>query len=102
MTSFPVDEALPQRKPGVYVLTAVSANGSDNEWDSRRRRNGSSSPISAVTTYAGTDGLNVFARSLATAKPIAGVELTAACQEQRNSRHGDDRRRTAAPPSPPV
>ncbi|MGO8557611.1 SpaA isopeptide-forming pilin-related protein, partial [Rhizobium ruizarguesonis] len=28
-----------------------------------------------VTTYAGTDGLNVFTRSLASAKPISGVEL---------------------------
>jgi uncharacterized protein YfaS (alpha-2-macroglobulin family) len=26
VTSFPVDEALPQRKPGVYVLTASSPN----------------------------------------------------------------------------
>ena len=29
-----------------------------------------------LSTYTGQDGLNVFARSLGTAKPIAGVELT--------------------------
>ncbi len=26
-------------------------------------------------TYAGTDGLNVFARALGSAKPLAGVDL---------------------------
>lgn len=41
-TSFPVDEALPQRKPGVYVLTAVSGTGATNEWDSQRRSGSSS------------------------------------------------------------
>src|SRR5690606_32757144 len=29
-----------------------------------------------ISTYAGTDGLNVFVRSLATAKPLANVKLT--------------------------
>ena len=29
-----------------------------------------------LTTYTGEDGLNVFARSLATAKPLVGVDLT--------------------------
>ena len=30
-TSFPVDEALPQRKPGVYVLTAQPATRATND-----------------------------------------------------------------------
>ena len=34
------------------------------------------SPTSGLSTYTGEDGLNVFARSLATAKPIAGIDLT--------------------------
>ncbi len=75
VTSFPVDEALPQRKPGVYVLTAVSATGATNEWDSQATQWFVVSDI-GVSTYSGTDGLSVFARSLATAKQIAGVELT--------------------------
>ncbi|QND49250.1 hypothetical protein HB780_27420 [Rhizobium lusitanum] len=74
VTSFPVDEALPKRKPGVYVLTAVAPNGSGQEWDSQATQWFVVSDI-GVTTYAGTDGLNVFTRSLGSAKPSAGVEL---------------------------
>ncbi len=75
VTSFPVDEALPQRKPGVYVLTAVSATGATNEWDSQATQWFVVSDI-GLSTYSGTDGLSVFARSLASAKQIPGVELT--------------------------
>ncbi len=74
VTSFPVDEALPQRKPGVYVLTAVAPNGSGQEWDSQATQWFVVSDI-GITTYAGTDGLNVFTRSLGSAKPTVGVEL---------------------------
>ncbi|SFI57161.1 hypothetical protein SAMN04515648_0560 [Phyllobacterium sp. CL33Tsu] len=74
VTSFPVDEALPQRKPGVYVLTAVSPDSKAEEWDAQATQWFVVSDI-GLTTYAGTDGLNVFARSLATAQPLIGVEL---------------------------
>ncbi|MDO1585217.1 alpha-2-macroglobulin family protein [Rhizobium oryzicola] len=74
VTSFPVDEVLPKRKPGVYVLTAVSATGKSDEWDSRATQWFVVSDL-GITTYAGTDGLNVFVRSLATAEPAAGVDL---------------------------
>ena len=74
VTSFPVDEALPQRKPGVYVLTAAASNGRSNEWDSKATQWFVVSDA-GLTTYAGTDGLNVFARSLDSAGPLEGVEL---------------------------
>ena len=74
VTSFPVDEAVPDRKPGVYVLTAVAPNDGGREWDPQATQWFVVSDI-GLTTYAGTDGLNVFARSLETAKPLAGVEL---------------------------
>ncbi|PDT46793.1 hypothetical protein CO661_16205 [Sinorhizobium fredii] len=74
VTSFPVDEALPKRKPGVYVLTAASATALSQEWDARATQWFVVSDI-GISTYAGTDGLSVFARSLASAKPLAGVEL---------------------------
>ncbi|MEB3044084.1 alpha-2-macroglobulin family protein [Rhizobium mulingense] len=74
ITSFPVDEALPERKPGIYVMTATAGNGSAQEWDSQATQWFLVSDI-GVSTYAGTDGLNVFTRSLASAKPIADVEL---------------------------
>ena len=74
VTSFPVDEALPERKPGVYVLTAAASNGRSNEWDTKATQWFVVSDV-GLTTYAGTDGLNVFARSLDTAGPLDGVEL---------------------------
>ncbi|ACP22730.1 putative inner membrane lipoprotein (plasmid) [Sinorhizobium fredii NGR234] len=74
VTSFPVDEALPKRKPGVYVLTAASATALSQEWDARATQWFVVSDI-GISTYAGTDGLSVFARSLASAKPLADVEL---------------------------
>ncbi|RWE90927.1 MG2 domain-containing protein, partial [Mesorhizobium sp.] len=74
-TSFPVDEALPQRKPGVYVLTAQPVDENDNDYDSRATQWFVVSDI-GLSTYTGQDGLNVFARSLGTAKPISGAELT--------------------------
>ncbi len=74
VTSFPVDEAMPERKPGVYVLTAAASNGRSNEWDAKATQWFVVSDV-GLTTYAGTDGLNVFARSLDSAGPLEGVEL---------------------------
>ncbi|MDI7861986.1 alpha-2-macroglobulin family protein [Rhizobiaceae bacterium n13] len=74
VTSFPVDEALHDRKPGIYVLTASATNARNQDWDAKATQWFVVSDI-GISTYAGTDGLNVFARSLAGAKPMAGVEL---------------------------
>ena len=74
-TSFPVNEALPDRKPGVYVLTAQPENDRSDDWSSKATQWFVVSDI-GLTTYTGQDGLSVFARSLATAKPMAGVDLT--------------------------
>ncbi|PWJ83877.1 hypothetical protein C7441_10736 [Pseudaminobacter salicylatoxidans] len=74
-TSFPVDEALPERKPGVYVLTAQPVNDRSETYQARATQWFVVSDI-GLSTYTGQDGLNVFARSLGTARPLAGVELT--------------------------
>jgi uncharacterized protein YfaS (alpha-2-macroglobulin family) len=74
VTSIPVDEALPTRKPGIYVLTAVSPTSTSEDWDSRATQWFVVSDI-GLSTFAGTDALHVFARSLATAAPLEGVEL---------------------------
>lgn len=74
VTSFPVDEALPERKPGVYVLTATAGTVAPNEWDDQATQWFVVSDL-GLSTYAGTDGLHVFVRSLATAQPAAGVDL---------------------------
>ncbi|MBX3596808.1 MAG: alpha-2-macroglobulin family protein [Rhizobiaceae bacterium] len=73
-TSFPVDEAIPQRKPGVYVLTA-QPDKAGGYYESRATQWFVVSDI-GLSTLTGQDGLHVFARSLGSAKPFAGVELT--------------------------
>ncbi|MEO4000253.1 alpha-2-macroglobulin family protein [Mesorhizobium sp. CAU 1732] len=74
VTSFPVDEALPERKPGVYVLTAIPQGDQTETWTSKATQWFVVSDI-GLSTYAGEDGLTVFARSLSTAKALAGTEL---------------------------
>ncbi|UVC09776.1 alpha-2-macroglobulin family protein [Rhizobium sp. TH2] len=75
ITSFPVDEALPERKPGVYVLTAISKQSNASDWEAKATQWFVVSDL-GISTYAGTDGLNVFVRSLSTAKPAANIKLT--------------------------
>ncbi|MFZ1813694.1 MAG: alpha-2-macroglobulin family protein [Rhizobiaceae bacterium] len=75
ITSFPVDEALPNREPGIYVLTATVPEAHQESWEQLATQWFLVSDI-GLSTYAGTDGLSVFARSLDSAKPMAGVEVT--------------------------
>jgi uncharacterized protein YfaS (alpha-2-macroglobulin family) len=74
VTSFPVDKALPERKPGIYVMTATVPSSGGQEWDAQATQWFVVSDI-GISTYAGTDGLNVFTRSLDSAKPLSGIEL---------------------------
>ncbi|MGL4490142.1 MAG: alpha-2-macroglobulin family protein, partial [Rhizobiaceae bacterium] len=74
VTSFPIDEALPQRKPGVYVMTAETKNEKRDEWAAKSTQWFVVSDI-GLSTYTGTDGLTVFARSLGSAEPLEGISL---------------------------
>ncbi|MFZ2103197.1 MAG: alpha-2-macroglobulin family protein, partial [Oricola sp.] len=73
-TSFPVDDAVPARKPGVYVLTAKPVGDKSESWESQQTQWFVVSDI-GLTTFSGEDGLTVFARSLGTATPLANVSL---------------------------
>ena len=73
-TSFPVDQAIPDRKPGIYVLTAVPKDGQADNWQARATQWFVISDI-GVTSFTGEDGLNVFLRSLASAKPLATADV---------------------------
>ncbi|KPF43424.1 alpha-2-macroglobulin family protein [Rhizobium sp. AAP43] len=74
VTSIPLAEALPTRKPGIYVMTAVPPTGTTESWDNRATQWFVVSDI-GLSTFAGTDGLHVFARSLAAAEPLSGISL---------------------------
>ncbi|MEO4042998.1 alpha-2-macroglobulin family protein [Hoeflea sp. CAU 1731] len=74
ITGFPVDEALPERRPGVYVMTATAKGAQLDNWSDRATQWFVVSDI-GLSTYTGADGMSVFARSFATAEPSAGVTL---------------------------
>jgi uncharacterized protein YfaS (alpha-2-macroglobulin family) len=73
-TSFPVTEALPVRKPGVYVMTAKPARGKGESDYSRATQWFVISDI-GLTSFSGTDGLHVFTRSLSSAQSLGHVKL---------------------------
>lgn len=73
-TSFPVDDVLPERRAGVYVLTASAAEQLTEEWDDRATQWFVVSDV-GLSSQAGTDGLSVFTRSLDSAAPLGGVSL---------------------------
>ena len=75
VTAVPIDTLMPERKPGVYLL-AVSRNAlEDSGYEDRAVQWLVVSDIGLVTVR-GADGLSVFARSLATGGPMAGVTLS--------------------------
>src|ERR1700716_3254181 len=76
-TAFPVDQALGDLQPGVYVMTAVAKGpGSSKDEDS-----GSLATqwfiVSdlGVTAFSGNDGIHVFVNSLASTDAIARAEV---------------------------
>jgi len=97
-TLFPLQEVMPQRRPGAYLVVAQipstgtqpaaeqsaddaddSADESENGWQLSRSGRFTAQWIVdsdiALSTIKGNDGLHVIARSLSTAKPLAGVEI---------------------------
>ncbi len=74
VTSIPVDEALGERKPGVYLLTAQPPASHPDAEENPASQWFVISDI-GLTTFNGSAKLNVFARSLASAKPLANVQV---------------------------
>jgi uncharacterized protein YfaS (alpha-2-macroglobulin family) len=75
-TAFAISDILQNPKPGIYAIVAMPAGST------KRRNYGSAEATQwfvvsdlGLSTYRGADGLHVFVRSLASAKPAAGVKL---------------------------
>ncbi|HHK74683.1 MAG TPA: alpha-2-macroglobulin family protein, partial [Rhizobiales bacterium] len=73
-TSFPITEALPIRKPGVYVMMARPAQKKTQDEYVRATQWFVISDI-GLTSFSGADGLHVFTRSLSTAQTLPHVKL---------------------------
>ncbi len=82
VTAFPIRETIKDWKPGAYFVVAWNAatpaeDGDEPDDDSAAEVTGMwivDTDI-ALTTFTGRDGLNVFARSLEAARPLAGLEI---------------------------
>jgi len=91
ITAFPVDQALGELQPGVYVMTAAAKGpGSDDEYQLATQWFIVSDL--GVTAYSGNDGIHVFVNSLASTDPVgkAEVRLVARNNEILATRKTDD------------
>ena len=89
VTAIPIDEALPEREPGVYLMTAAATTIDLNDYPSAASQWFVISDIGLMTfsstkslpaggsSQAGGDlgGLQVFARSLESAAPLSGIKV---------------------------
>jgi uncharacterized protein YfaS (alpha-2-macroglobulin family) len=75
-TAIPVTEALGTLEPGIYVVAAAIGGAADGE-GSQSRRTAQWFVVSdlGLSAFTGDDGLNAFARSLATTEAAAGIRL---------------------------
>lgn len=74
VTAVDLEAMRKQARPGVYVLTAMPATGAAEEWDARATQ-WVVVTDTGLSALAARDGLHVTARSLATAKPVAGLKI---------------------------
>ncbi|MGB8901088.1 MAG: alpha-2-macroglobulin [Methylocella sp.] len=80
-TAFPIMEAAGKLDPGIYVMAAKPAGDVPAASDSDEEGGGKTATqwfiVSdlGLTAFSGKDGIHVFVRSLASARPAAGVEV---------------------------
>src|SRR5689334_7800778 len=73
-TAFPVDQALGELQPGVYVMTAApKMPGSDDE--SQLATQWFIVSDLGITAFSGNDGVHVFVNSLASTEAVAKAEV---------------------------
>ena len=75
--AFPIDELLPELKPGLYVMTGQPDDGSGDSANDYGYRATQWFVVSdlGLTAMTGSDGIHAFVRSLADAKAKAGIEV---------------------------
>jgi uncharacterized protein YfaS (alpha-2-macroglobulin family) len=73
-TAFPVDQALGELQPGVYVMTA-KAKGPGSDDDGSLATQWFIVSDLGLTAFSGNDGIHVFVNSLATADAVGKAEV---------------------------
>lgn len=74
VTAFPVDQALGDLQPGVYVMTAA-AKGPSSDDDGTLATQWFIVSDMGLTAFSGNDGIHVFVNSLASTEPVAKAEV---------------------------
>ncbi len=74
-TAFPVDQAIGDLKPGVYVMTAEPEGTRRDEDYGQLATQWFIVSDLGLTAFSGNDGINVFINSLATTEAKAGIEV---------------------------
>src|SRR5579863_2168774 len=77
-TAFPVLDALGKLEPGIYIMAAKAGDAhpsGDDEDDEERATQWFLVSDLGLTAISGRDGINVFVRSLTSAKPDDGITL---------------------------
>ena len=76
-TAFPIDQAVGDLKPGIYVMTAQPETRSASDEESYGQLATQWFIVSdlGLTAFSGNDGINVFLNSLATTDAKAGIEI---------------------------
>ncbi|MCC7272981.1 MAG: alpha-2-macroglobulin family protein, partial [Alphaproteobacteria bacterium] len=70
----PIGEIVKERKPGVYLLVGDAVEARRSEYSEKAAQWVLVSDL-GITTLTGDDGLSVVVRSLATARPVADVDV---------------------------
>jgi uncharacterized protein YfaS (alpha-2-macroglobulin family) len=75
-TAFPLNQVLDHRLPGAYRITLIDkrGNGRGDESEDNKYRWLFNTDL-MLTSHRGADGMHVFVRSLATARPLRGVAV---------------------------
>ncbi|MGY3615131.1 alpha-2-macroglobulin family protein [Bradyrhizobium sp. USDA 10063] len=74
VTAFPVDQALGDLQPGVYVMTAA-AKGPSSDDDGTLATQWFIVSDMGLAAFSGNDGIHVFVNSLASTEPVAKAEV---------------------------
>jgi len=73
-TAFPVSDAIPELKPGVYVLLADAVGSKSRDWDTKATQWFIVSDLGLIA-FSGGDGVHAFVRSLRTATPRPNLKV---------------------------
>ena len=90
-TAFPVDQALGDLQPGVYVMTAAAKTpGSDDDYQLATQWFIVSDL--GIAAFSGNDGIHVFVNSLATTDAVARAEVRLVARNNEILGEQEDRR----------